>query len=183
MIGQHRILIFIENDIYVRNFVSSNAFELLLKQPDCGICVSEIVHDLRALIPPAKLVGEYERNSCNIFTTFKLNKLSSYALRHRSSTFDIKIRAGFPWGSYNLKWRIGASPLFYQFARNRFLNSFQPNPSLEKIIKQYRPELVIFPVTGVESTGTELIQLSEKYRFDTFFLVNGWDNLSIDPAT
>ena len=41
-----------------------------------------------------------------------------------------------------------------------------------------KPKLAIFPITGVESTGYELIELSRRHDFRTLFLVNGWDNLS-----
>jgi len=55
---------------------------------------------------------------------------------------------------------------------------FKDNPSVEEIIAKHKPKLVIYPFTGVESTDIELINLSKKYGFKTFFLVNGWDNLS-----
>jgi hypothetical protein len=173
-----RILAFIENDMYVRNFITSEAFGLLIKDPEFGFCLSEIVSELKSAIPSEKIVGTYDRCDENIGLVYRFNKLSMRALRKKSKTFDIKVRAGW-MGSYGVKDKILSSSLcFNHITKKRLIKKFRNNPSIEKIIKEHKPDLVIFPMTGVESTGVELINLSRKYGFKTFFLINGWDNLS-----
>jgi hypothetical protein len=174
-----RVLLFIENDMYVRNFITSGAFDALLEREDCGLCPSSFVQKLKSALRSDRVVGFYDRHPDNAKIVYSYNKLSMRARRRQSSTFDIKIRSGWPYGGYSLKERIGSHPvIFERLTKDRLISGFRPNPSLEKIIRAQRPELVIFPFTGVESTGYELILLGREYGFRTFFLVNGWDNLS-----
>ncbi|MBN1850757.1 MAG: glycosyltransferase [Deltaproteobacteria bacterium] len=168
---------FIENDMYVRNFITSGAFDFLMRDDGFAFCVSEIVQKLKGSIPAERIIKTYERNKKNISLTYRFNKISTLALREKSSTLDIKAKKGW-FGEYTHEDRLMASVKDYNLTRQYFLKCFENNHTIEAIIKEHRPGLVIFPVTGVESTGTELILLSQKYHFQTLFLVNGWDNLS-----
>jgi len=171
-----RVLAFIENDMYMRNFVASGAFDLLLQQEGFGLCVSDAVRKLRSSIPDGSLAGIYQRSRENIATVYNFNKVSTLALRDKSSTLDIKARVGW-FGQYTPDEVLLASAKEFCLTRDFFVRRFKSNPSLERIVAQYRPDLAIFPITGVEATGAELVMLSRKYGFKTFFLVNGWDNL------
>lgn len=174
-----KILTFIENDMYIRNFITSGAFAPLMSDHEFGISISEIVSKLKSAVPPEKIVGTYKRCDKNIGIIYHFNKFSMRALRKKSSTFDIKLKRGWQFGSYGVKDRLASCPFFFNHFTKRYLISkFQNNSTIEKIILEQKPEVVIFPVTGVESTGVELINLSQKYGFKTLFLVNGWDNLS-----
>lgn len=174
-----RILAFIENDMYVRNFITSGAFAPLMADPEFGICLSEIVSKLKSAVPSERIVGIYERCNKNIEIVYLFNKFSMRALKKKSSTFYIKSKTGWQFGSYGVKDRLASYSLFFNHFTKRYLISkFQNNSTIEKIILEQKPEVVIFTVTGVESTGVELINLSQKYGFKTLFLVNGWDNLS-----
>jgi hypothetical protein len=165
--------------MYIRNFVSSGAFDKLMESDDFKICLSEITEEMRGMIPKEKIAAEFTRNSRNIKLVYKFNKLCIRALRKRSATFDIKARTGWPFGRYGIASRVASSQPFFNAVTKKIApRMFKPNPSVEKIVAKHRPDLVIFPYTGVESTGIELIRLSKKYNFKTYFLVNGWDNLS-----
>jgi len=98
------------------------------------------------------------------------------ALRKRSETFALKCRARW-YGEYaDDELRLATRPL--DEIRATLRRELVPNPSVEAIIAAHRPRVVIFPITGVEATGWELVELSRRYGFVTLFLVNGWDNLS-----
>jgi len=173
------ILAFIENNMYIRNFVTSGAFDKLMQSEDFRICLSEITEEMKGMIPKEKIAAGFTRNSSNIKLVFKFNKLCVRALRKKSATFDIKARTGWPFGRYGIASRVASSQPFFDLVTKKIAPSmFKPNPSVEKIVAENKPDLVIFPYTGVESTGIELIRLSKKYNFKTYFLVNGWDNLS-----
>jgi hypothetical protein len=176
-----QVLAFIENDMYVRNFVTSGAFDRLMKEREFRVCLSEIAQQLSHTIPAEKTAGIYQRNGDNVGLTYQFNKVSMLALRDRSSTFDIKVRKAW-MGEYSLDERLIASTKDLAMMREFFVRQYRPNGSLEAVIARERPQIVLFPVTGVEATGTELILLSRKYGFRTFFLVNGWDNLSSKGA-
>lgn len=174
-----RIVAFIENDMYVRNFITSGAFNHLIQNDEFGICVSEIVSKLKSSIPSEKIMDTYKRCDKNTTLVYIFNKLSMRALRNKSSTFDIKVRTSGPFDINGWISKFLSFPIIFEYITKKYLISrFQKNLSLEMIIKKYEPSVVLFPITGVESTGVELINLSQEYGFKTFFLVNGWDNLS-----
>ena len=169
-----RTLVFIENDIYSRNFAQAGAFDLL---SDYGCALSEPgphFDKLRDQVP--SVVGEYHRHYGNIQLLRYANKIMSLALADESSTFRIKAETSW-LGSYSAQEYCLASTKHPDVLRESFARRFEPNESLRAIIREHSPQLVIFPVTGVEATGTELVLLSQDYGFRTLFLVNGWDNL------
>lgn len=171
-----RILAFVENDMYVRNFVLSGAFDRILSTGEAGIVTSEIVTTLRDRIPAGGEVGRYERSRENVRVTVRTNKVSMLALRKRSETFALKCRARW-YGEYaDDELRLATRPL--QEIRATLRRDLVPNPSVEAVIAEHRPRVVLVPITGVEATGSELVALSRRYGFVTLFLVNGWDNLS-----
>jgi hypothetical protein len=174
-----QILAFVENDMYVRNFLSSGAFDELIARRGAKISPSELV-SREGLRPwEAACVQGYERHPRNRRVVFGFNKLALRRYRYLSSTFAIKARTGIPFGRYDLRERVKSHPWVYdRFVAPRLMSRISPNESLEAVILQERPALVLFPITGVESTGYELINLSRRHGFRTFFLVNGWDNLS-----
>lgn len=174
----NRIIAFIENDMYVRNFITSGAFDLLMQRDDFAIALAENIKRLRDAIPPERVCGIFKRNPVNINLIYNFNQVSMRALRHKSTTFDIKARVNWFGPKDPSLFKPTYSQQEMENIRQQILNSFQRNPSVEAIIQAEQPELVIFPITGVEATGTELIQLSQPYNFKTLFLVNGWDNLS-----
>lgn len=171
-----RVLAFIENDMYVRNFVTSGALDLLMQAEGFGICVSKMVRRLRSSIPADRIRGVYEWNQNNLDLVYQLNKVSTLALREKSSTLDIKAEACL-FGEYTPDEMVLASARDFGMTRGFFVRRLKDNPSLERIVAQYRPHLAVFPITGVEATGAELVSLSRRHGFRTLFLVNGWDNL------
>lgn len=176
-----RILAFIENDMYVRNFITSGAFDLLLQEPEFHLCLSEIAIKLHDSIPANKTPSRYARCRDNMALVYQFNKISMLALRDKSTTFDIKVKAKW-MGDYTIDDALLSSTKDFNITKEFFTRKLQNNASLEAIITKQQPQLVIFPVTGVEATGTELIALSKKYGFKTLFLINGWDNLSSKGA-
>lgn len=156
----------------------SGAFDELLKNNDFKISLSDQVTLTNQTVPKSKLIEKYKISNINKQTIFTFNKIAMFASRKKSSTFDIKAKAY----QYNFKeyltYQIFSKPYLYTWAKDYLQKKLRPNYSLEKIIKKYKPSLVVFPLTGTESTSYELILLSKKYIFKTLFLVNGWDNLS-----
>ena len=173
------ILAFVENDMYVRNFLSSGALDKLIAHRSMKISAGELVNPDRLQPWSAICTKPYKRHLRNVKTVFGFNKLSIRRFRRRSRTFDIKVRTGAPFGRYGLIERLRSEPMIYdRFVLPGLLEELGNNDSLEAVIAQESPRLILFPITGVESTGYELIKLSRRYDFRTLFLINGWDNLS-----
>ncbi len=173
-----KILAVLENDLYIRNFIISGAFDDLLKNKNFKICTSDLVTELKKDIPKGKHIGNYKRHEKNLGRVRVFLQISMKALSSKSSTFKIKSDAYIKNIKEKIINRIFSTPFTYPLAKNYFSENLEINRSLEKIIKKFKPDIVIFPFTGNESTGPELVILSKKYNFMTLFLVNGWDNLS-----
>jgi hypothetical protein len=181
-------LVVLENDMYVRNFVTSGALDGLLARGDCRLAPSELVTLLpealraRGFEPEQFITTQpYTRHSANIALTVEWNILSMRAMAKSSRTFAIKTqkqlyRSRSKWS--RLYPVLALPTVFKWISQPWFIRRFQPNPSLKALIETHRPQVVVFPVTGVESTGTELVALSKAYGFKTLFMSNGWDNLS-----
>jgi len=173
-----KVLTFIENDMYIRNFVTSGSFDNILDNASSGIYVSEAVEKLRNKIPQGKLLGSYKRNIFNSSLIYEFNTLSMRALRKKSETFNIKTKVNLYKSKFSLFYLFLSWPILFSITKSIFRMLIQKNKTLENVIIKEKPRLVIFPITGVEATGYELVKLSKKYNFKTFFIVNGWDNLS-----
>jgi hypothetical protein len=87
-----RTLAFIENDMYVRNFITSGAFDRLFQQNEFALAVSNLISTLRESVPAQKVVGVYQRSEKNRLVTWNYNKLSLFALRHKSERLKSKSR-------------------------------------------------------------------------------------------
>lgn len=173
------IVAFVEHDMYVRNFLSSGAFDGLLARGSLRISASELVDADRLRPWDDACTERYRRHPTNRAVVQSFNKLSIRRYRRLSSTFDIKVRTAVPFGRYSPREIVKSTRGIYDlWVRPGLPARIGENPTLEAVIARERPRLAIFIVTGVESTGYELIALSRRHGFRTLFLVNGWDNLS-----
>lgn len=172
-----KVLVLLENDMYVRNFLTSGALDDLIARGDVGLAISERVTALLDAVPVEHLVGRYTRSDANVRTVYTANKLSMLAQSEKSRTFEIKATAGW-MGAYSAGERRFVYERGLDGIRDALLVRLERNPTLEAIIERERPDLVIAPFTGVEATPTELAQLAPRHGFRTLLLVNGWDNLS-----
>lgn len=62
------------------------------------------------------------------------------------------------------------SILFQQFVK--------PNASLTDKIRQLQPDLVLFPSSAIDPCGNDLVRLQRQLGYQTFYIVDNWDNLS-----
>ncbi len=173
-----KILVCIDNDLYFRNFILSGSLDKINNNFQTAFALSDAVVKLRKFIPKSFKVVDYIRLEENKNRVKVFNQISMRHFKKKSSTFDIKTKKYDANFKDSLIFNLFALPFFYNFAQKILLKKFVVNKSLEKNIKDFQPNLVLFPTSGYEATGIELKLLSEKYKFKTFFLTNGWDNLS-----
>lgn len=173
-----KVLAVVDNDLYLRNFVLSGAFDETFKNFDSILAISNAVEKLKPLISKKFKIKEYTRNEKNKSKVQVFNQISMRHLKHKSTTFQSKTQNYSPLLKEKILFNFFALPFIYNLAKFIIQKQFLINPKLEKIIKKFNPDIVLFPTSGYEATGYELIKLSKKYYFKTFFLTNGWDNLS-----
>lgn len=180
-----KILAVVDNDLYFRNFVLSGALDKVRQNHKFLLALSDAVVKLRSSTPLAFNIANYKRNEENKDHVKVFNQISMRYFKGKSSTFAIKTqkyKAGF---RDELFFNIFSKPFSFQWAKRIILSKIKRNKGLEKVVRAFKPDLVLFPTSGYEATGMELILMSKKYeqdssanKFKTFFLTNGWDNLS-----
>ncbi|HAU1685163.1 TPA: hypothetical protein JBJ33_14335 [Legionella pneumophila] len=69
-------------------------------------------------------------------------------------------------------------PILDRISQYIFEKTTSPSPSLEGIVRQYQPQLVMLPTQAIDTVGNDILRLKNKYNFKTFFLIDNWDNLS-----
>lgn len=173
-----RILAVIDDDMYFRNFIVSGSFGKLLQYKNFKISPSNLCKQFINTIPINRLTSRYIRNEHNKKLVAVYNRIAMKNYRKKSSTLDLKTKKSRYSPKDYLVYTFFSLPPFFPLAKKIILNKFKMNLSLEKVLKKNKPDLVLFPISGYEGTAVDLVLLSKKYNFKTFFLTNGWDNLS-----
>ena len=180
-----KIGIVIENDMYVRNFILSGALDPIFSKHETMTVLSDQPVMLRkaaeehiGYFPKAKM-GHYRRKQENINLVYGWNRISILFYQDRSSTFSSKVKYNWLPPEYS-KTEIQLAKNFRDFnndiqeLRHSFEQGLFPNTTIDFSLYNFEPDVVLFPHTGVEATGYELI----KAGYRTIFLQNGWDNIS-----
>lgn len=172
-----KILAVIESSMYLRNYLLSGAFDELLSLDDFHLALGTRAWKLapQAAARLGRPPLAYEWQPENAALVHRWNKVSALAFQERSSTFRIKSTARW-FGDYedqDYEWAKDMGK-FQALCRRSLL----PNRSLAALIDEVKPQVILFPFTGVEPTGYELLSLSAGCGFKTVFLCNAWDNLS-----
>lgn len=191
-----KLLISINSDLYVRNYIDTGCFKVLNKKYDCYFIGSnnDLLNKekLKNKIKKQKFLGfinynSYEINLFNkyLYKNFLLNKNSS-----KTIFFLTKLRLKFKYhweGESILKAVLMFFPRFYSFIKKNigyfYLKIFKRNifnssinSKLKSIFNKINPDLVIFPMQDSHILSFDLIRLSKKSK--SLALIDNWDNLS-----
>jgi hypothetical protein len=79
--------------------------------------------------------------------------------------------------NFGLIYLLGR-PVLDQVSKYFFEKTTLPSTSLEEIIQNMRPGLVMLPTQAIDTVGNDILRLKKKYNYKTFFLIDNWDNLS-----
>jgi len=199
---EKKILIFIPQDLFARNYISTDSFKALNSSHQLQLIVSESVTNTQD-IESCNINFEYykEDNSRNHLLYYILDLLM-WRYRKRSSTFNFRLnryqglKFTFPKETKLIEkfllvpWRIirfiylrarnyllGSSPLFYIYY-SLFKIYLGLNKGLEKQVLNYDPDLILFPSSAYDPIGYDLIDICKKNNITSFFLIDNWDNLS-----
>lgn len=181
-----KTLIIIENDMYLRNFVSSGALKEQLADPNTMVVLSDQPNKLVHLIPKEKLLGRYQRSPYATQMVYNINRWSMLVFRHLSSTLWTKSEFNWLAPPYDSRERRVARELYdkghsveeYRQSMKTALPECLANPTLKELLMDYRPDVVLCPFTGVEALGYHLIHYGKLLGFKVVWLLNGIDNSS-----
>jgi len=196
-----KLLIVISGDLFIRNYLLTNAFSEIESHYDCHL-VANIDTTIREdLMLKEGFKGFYEIDKRNkegnqkIFDTLML----IYRKRSRSFLFRIKraapdfkrVKAGpkkrlilrfFRWIILKpfliVKRTLLDFELINRLYLNKLLKNVNQNDGLKSYITACNYDLIIFPSSAYGADGIDVAKICNDNKIKSLFLVDNWDNLS-----
>jgi hypothetical protein len=181
-----KVLVFVEHDIMIRNFIHSGAFNALMER-----------HDVRFLFPEAGY-KDNKRVSIDIHTLglgdragyltvakdrmnlwAKLNHVNRLRWRPWAGTTDIRKMTRVAIGpGHRREYTFLALPLIFSWFQWRTLAKAAkiPNQELEKLLDEEQPDILIHPTVLYGVYISDLIEVSHRRKIPLVAITNSWDN-------
>ena len=194
-----KILILINSDTYVRNYLETEAFKKIIKNFNCFfIANSNEVLDKKRLSKKLKkkFVGyiDYSENDFKkfqkyLYKNFLLNKEKSKTISYlKKIILSPKFYwIGDKWYEFFLKFPIRLFSFLkknLEFIILKIINKNffikKPEDKIIKICNKIKPDLFIFPLQDAHIASFDLLQINKKNK--TLGLIDNWDNLSSRPT-
>ena len=199
---KQKILVLISNELIIRNYINTNAFNLLKNQFKCKFLInSRLIKSFKY----KKKILIYKENDANSINLSKIimriiykqkNNNSSY--RFISDTYKSKIKLYFRNESFIrniflLPKRILAliiryfyfyfqQSFFFKIKDNYFLETFKVNKDIINTIEELNPKLIIFPFQSMEDEAIySVMKISKEKKIKTLGLIDNWDNMFTKP--
>ncbi len=198
------VVIALCSDLYIRNYLSTHAFRELQSSYDIKFLISNQIKDPAPLYELLRDVPftTYSMNSGRIKRHFKIFDILMWRYRKRSKTFRFRIKRTIGFSKFfdhehsiferaaKLSWRA-LRAFFLRMKNTCLIDSFLFNPylsyhqfmlgknnTMEVIIDNLNPDLLIFPSQAYDPEGIDLIKICKQQAIPTLFLIDNWDNLS-----
>lgn len=191
------VLVVITDDLYVRNYVTSGALDLIKARYECKFLISKNVKR-RECFSGGSDVQYYDFDTKLARRHYSLLELLTWRYRNRSKTFRFRVKRFDqallePWGKSNL---IGKALTILRLAKawmrrivlgNRLIfplwfkyvtENLPVSPDIEAAVEKLSPALVLFPSAAYNADGNDVVRVCSKRNIPTVFLVDNWDNLS-----
>jgi hypothetical protein len=197
-----KILIIINSEEYVRNYMTTSAFAEIEKYFLCTYLVSDKIIKGLDRFSKSNLIGHYLTNKSIEKRHYHLFNILMWKYRAKSSSFyfrAMRVRRQhfiFPEGYGFFKkliriplrvfhWGIGQAIDFicnnnfiFQFYYAWLISRLPINTNLEEKIIKCKPDAILFPCSAYDPDGTDAVRVSKKIGVPTVFLIDNWDNLS-----
>ncbi|MFC1546342.1 CDP-glycerol glycerophosphotransferase family protein [bacterium] len=178
-----KILIFIEGDLYYRNFIKSGAFDKIIKSHQVSTAYVKNPEAQKYNVT-SKIEREglqsirsfpYPVKRANLIYNFTV--LNMVKLRKKCSTFMTRYKYQLS-KKKRLVYNIISKQPFYWFFKLIFMKYLGIYEPIYNIINSDKPDLVIIPTSLIDSIAIDVILCSRKLRVKTMMLISGWDNIS-----
>jgi hypothetical protein len=190
-----KVLILITSNNFIRNYLVTDAFNDIKKKYDCYFLIN---NNLNFELKKNFFKYLLNRNEEKLFQKFFL--IQSF-LNHdlsKSTKFIIKkyLDIKIWWKKDSLINNIISFPKRFLAKSFRFLlfllcvnyfskfffknygSNLKKNQSLEKIVNQIKPALVIIPTQGQEKAYFDMIKICKENKVESLSLIDNWDNIS-----
>lgn len=185
-----KILIVISSDIFVRNYLTTNALKDLEQEFDCSYLISSSITQNEINLNN-RVFLKYDK-SPNDNLHYKILDLLMWRYKSKSKSFKYRIRRQF--GLKNILFsnpkqfiNIFLRRIYFSFITKSFfydkyfqfvVSKLKYNKELENAVKIVDPALIIFPSSAYDPDGFDLLDICEANKIKSFYLVDNWDNLS-----
>jgi hypothetical protein len=198
-----RILLALSEDIYVRNYLRTDALSTLRERHDVSIVAPDGLALSAEIGMSDGFAGFYSRDSRLDRRHLWLFQILMWRYRRKSRTFfyrwmrgsrlsevnftgswlavALRISKWAVWSVLNPRWIfltiLGSAALFplaFRFLRSRLL----PNRSLQSLVRNGMYDVIVFPSAAYDSMSVDLVRISEDLGIPSVCLIDNWDNLS-----
>jgi hypothetical protein len=169
-----RALVVIGDDLYVRSFIRTGAFEGL--GGSTAFVASSRLANLEDLAALPGYAGTIEDSQERMDVYAWLRAIGMAAARFRSRTMRIKSAQAAP----RLRRRLTfySLPGIRGYLKRRILRRLGPNEQLDELLRQLQPDIVISPTAGTDALTLDAIWSARRAGIPSLVLINGWDTLS-----
>ena len=198
-----RILFVVTRDDYIRNYIRTGVTEALSKRHELSIGVDETLGLLSEVDALEEFAGTYSTDPTNDQRHRLLLQLYMWRFRAKSRTFYYRWQGMAKWSlllpvgsrgerflnvlrwvrhitSETKVWRIPVlgNRLVFPLASRILRGRLRIPGSLHQLVTQSPTDLIVFPSSGYESAGLDLVRLGTELGIKTLCLVDNWDNLT-----
>ena len=201
MTDKKKILIVISSNLFIRNYILTDAFSRLEMKYDCHYIANKNITIVNEIIDKNGFKEFYEIDKKtqkihqNIFDALMWryrDKSSSFLFRIMRATPSLKRVLSGPRGRIHLrlaKWMVIKPYILmkrmlldvdqiYQWYFTKKISKIQPNSILRSYIERNKYSLVIFPSSAYDVEGIDIAWICEENNTNSLFLIDNWDNLS-----
>ena len=198
-----KVLIVISSDIYVRNYLTTDALSSLENQFECHFLADEGISLKKMLEDKPGFQGFYSIDDSLQKKHRLLFNIMMWRHRKKSRTFLYRWMRNSHWylvdrshGVFRyissiLRWFLSASrnpeglivPLlgnrvFFPFTSRILQRQIPINDDLQSRISQESYDLVIFPSAAFDAASVDIARVCEQLGTPSLCLIDNWDNLS-----
>ena len=197
-----KILIVINSDLFIRNYIKTNVFKELEKNYETYFFANNEINNKSNLLKKKKFLGFFNYSKKDRIVTSRIMNISMWRYRERSKSFlyrvkwfseinlfelkknfslknvIIKLIRIFNVLKFNIYIRILGNKLIFPFFKKYYIDKIEVLEQLEKKILEIKPNLVIFPTQSQTKADYDLVRICKKNKIKTFFIIDNWDNLS-----
>lgn len=203
MHNRPRVLFVVINDEYVRNYLNTSSLDELSKRFEVSIAASDSLEQKAVLAKLPQFVGFIPTETKQAERLSFLFQISAWRHRSKSRTFFYRWLRWTGWE--NVRKDRGALDFLKTFSRwfastlrnpngfrvtllgsslvhplaYRFLSSrIRPNWQLGSLLSEGSYSVVVYPSSGYEPLGVEIIRETKRLGIPSVCLIDNWDNLS-----
>ena len=198
-----RVLFIVTRDDYVRNYLRTGVTSMLAKEHKLSIGVDKSLGLVGEAEGYPDFSGVYSTDPQNDKRHRLLLQLYMWRYRSRSRTFYYRWQGMAKWSlllpsgtrcerflnvlrwlrhvtTERKVWRIPllGNRLVFPVASRILRSRLRVPVSLRQLVTKSPADLIVFPSSGYESAGLDLVKLGKEIGIKTLCLVDNWDNLT-----